>query len=571
MYHKLFASFLICLHLTVFAEDSSSYYLVYFKDKNNSSFSIQNPEAFLSSKAISRRVKRNILIEEKDLPVNILYLNGLRSEKSRVINSSKWLNAALISCKTDKDIEILKTLEYVKGYTYLGRLENKKTSKVESIDNDYIELGKELQALKKSYTNANFSEKDYNKSFKQNNIIGIPGLHAKTGVMQDFHIAVFDAGFRNAYKVKGMEDLLTDNTIVRDFVDYDNSVWEDDQHGCNVLSFLKTFNPGNYIGSAPFAHYSLMRTEIGNSESKVEEVNWLLAAEFADSIGVDMIAASVGYHTFDETGLNYTHKQLDGKTSIIAQAANEAYKRGILIVCSAGNEGSKPWRKIGTPADAASTIAIGSCDETGFHSSFSSVGLSADNRIKPDFIAPGYKVTVASVGGFYYGNGTSYATPIFAGAMANLLYLFPEKSFEELKNAVRLSATHRELPDSAYGYGIPDFDLAACMLGKCDSVNLLKDYFYMKYQAVMFQDLNIHFRSSVNQSIKITVLVSNGEKEKSIYRKRYSLKSGEWFFSDIVLQLSSSKKKKRMKKSFVKTLTIVFETENGVYRRSYSF
>ena len=561
-------------NLIASSNDSSSYYLVYFKNKHSSKFDLLHPENYLSHKSIERRKKYKIKIDSLDLPVNVNFVEGIKNIAGiRILGISKWLNAVEISInktdnRTEDIIQNIRRLGFVKNFKYLGTLENKKLiSDSVEIDNSYYLEAEKLIALKRDSSICLFTDADYGKSFDQNKFLGIPELSRLTGKMSSFEIAVFDAGFHNAFKVKGMEDLLDSKQIVRDYVDHDNSVWEDDQHGCNVLGFLKTYNPGHYIGSAPFANYTLIRTENANLESLTEEINWLLAAEFVDSLGIDLISASLGYHAFDETQLSHRYEESTGDSSIISHAANLAYLKGIMVVVSAGNEGNQSWKHIGFPSDATHAITIGACDDRGYHAKFSSIGPTIDGRIKPDFIAPGYKVNVAAVFGFYSGNGTSYSTPIFSGGLANLMYLHKNTSLDSIKLALINSATHRHLPDSLYGNGLVDFALASTFLNGFS--NIKEDLFWVNRNAVLFQDLNLYFASSQVQNIKITVSTSIKGKKKTIFKKSYLLGKGQIFESDILLQYLLEKRKLKKKKWQLNNLELVFETANGTFQKSF--
>jgi hypothetical protein len=558
--------------------DSSSFFLVYFNNKHSGRFDLSHPEEFLSIKSIERRKKYKIKIDTLDLPVNQNYIDQLKNISGiKVIGISKWLNAIELTVdKGEKQstsdisniIQKVQSLEFVKEVKYIGTLENKTETKDSyEIDSSYYIKSGKLLALKRDSSICMFRDEDYGKSFDQNKFLGIPELNRLSGKMNSFEIAVFDAGFRHAYKLSGMEDLLDSKQIVRDYVDHDNNVWEDDQHGCNVLGFLKTYDPGNYIGSAPFAHYTLIRTENADLESLTEEVNWLLAAEFVDSLGVDLISASLGYHAFDENQLSHRYEESTGDSSIVSRAANIAYKKGIMVVVSAGNEGNHSWRHIGFPADALNAITIGACDDKGYHAKFSSVGPTVDGRIKPDFLAPGYKVNVAAAYGFYPGNGTSYSTPIFSGALANLMYLNKNTTMDSIKLALLNSSTHRHMPDSLYGNGIPDFALAANFLSGFDTTS--KDVFWINKHATIFQDLNIYYYSSYKQNIKITVSTKIKSKTKTIHKETYLLEKGQIFESDILLQYLFEKKKLKKKKWLLSNLELTFETESGTFQKSF--
>lgn len=570
MRNSLLIAFVFIKASSLFAKtDSSSYYFVYFKDKDNILQTLDKPWEYLSVKAIDRRQKFGIGFDQSDLPVNPNYIGSISIHKNiKVINRSKWMNGIEIKVDHDYYLEEIRNLPFIDKIQFLGRIKNQAPSAIKPIDDKYYQKADSLGLLKAHYRNIGFSEKDYKRSFEQNQIIGIPYLHNYGFRGQKMLIAVFDAGFYEAYKVPGMEDLLKDDVLKLDLVDYDGSVWEDDSHGAKVLGFMKTFNPGNYIGTAPFADYALFRTEIGNQEYPVEEINWIFAAEYADSMGVDLISASVGYHAFDDPKLSHPFHELDGKTSLIAKAANIAHSKGIAIVCSSGNEGNGTWRKISTPGDASSVITIGACDMKGFYAPFSSIGYTADGRIKPDFSVPGYKVMVASPGGFYAGNGTSYSTPLFAGAFACLMSTRLYASPDSIRQFVRQASSHYNFADSFYGYGIPDLGLAYCMAtgrGETDST----DEIWVKTPGIYHQDLNIYFKSKKDQKIRIIIKTDKGKKLKNTLTKTYRVEAGKWFHSDLAFQLVNGTIKKRKKKRQIKKLLIIIETDNGTYQRQF--
>ena len=156
----------------------------------------------------------------------------------------------------------------------------------------------------------------------------------------------------------------------------------------------------------------MARTERVAVENETEEVLWLMAMEWADANGADIINTSLGYAS--EEYFNY---QMDGKTSIIARAANMAAKKGILVLVSAGNSGDSDWKYIATPADADSVLTIGAITSSGIHRSFSSFGPTADFRMKPNVVAYG-DVMGASKKGISKTQGTSFSCPLVAGYAA---------------------------------------------------------------------------------------------------------------------------------------------------------
>ena len=247
----------------------------------------------------------------------------------------------------------------------------------------------------------------------------------------------------------------------RDFVHSGGNIFNESSHGMEVLSTMAGYLPGLMIGTAPSASYWLLRSEDVTSEYRIEEANWLLAAEFADSAGVDIISSSLGYSTFSDSLMNYSYSMLNGKTALVTRAAEKAFSKGMLVVVSAGNEGNDPWGYITPPADGKNVLAVGAVADDRGLAYFSSRGPTADNRIKPDVDAVGYQTVIITPNGTTgLGYGTSFAAPQIAGMAACLWEASPLSTNHEILQAIRRSSDHYSSPDTAYGYGIPDFMLA---------------------------------------------------------------------------------------------------------------
>jgi hypothetical protein len=169
----------------------------------------------------------------------------------------------------------------------------------------------------------------------------------------------------------------------------------------------------------------------------------------------------LGYTTFDEMSMNHTHSQLNGKTVQISKAASMASEKGMLLFVAAGNERYQEWGKIGFPADAEGIVTVGGVDSQKKISNFSSVGYTADKRVKPDLMAKGTGVSVVyrqSPRSFLYpyANGTSFSTPILAGLGACLWQALPDLTNLQIIDLLKKNADRYQYPDSLYGYGIPD-------------------------------------------------------------------------------------------------------------------
>jgi len=426
-------------------------YIVFFKDKNGSPYSVSNPSAFLSEKALTRRTRQNISVSNDDIPVNENYLQGLRDAGASVFFRTRWMNAALVQCNASL-VNAIAGLSFVKAVELVAP--NKKLVGGRSATQN----GSSQDSMAGSSTRA------------QLQMIGVDEMHREGYAGEGVTIAVLDAGFPGVNTAIPFHDLIQDSRIdmavSHDFIANTNNVFQYDSHGTEVLSTIAAYQDGTFTGGAYKANFQLFVTEDVSTEYRIEEYNWLFAAEKADSAGADIITTSLGYNQFDDPSMDYTLADLDGKTSVITRAAQFAADRGIIVVCSAGNEGANGWGLITVPADAADVLAVANVDANGIRSTTSSIGPSADGRIKPDVAALGMNVSVISPSGNPgSASGTSLSAPLVTGLMAGLHQRFPDISNKTLIDAVRKTASQSDKPDQFLGYGIPNFEAVEHYVG----------------------------------------------------------------------------------------------------------
>ncbi len=446
-------------------------YFIKFTDRNNTAYSLDNPGQYLSPRAILRREKQNIPIDSNDLPVNVWYLEMLRNTGAKVLFSSKWLNAATVEI-TDTTGAVLSAIKAL-PFVDTGRVQllRKKGSGVKSV--------------KTATANPidNFSATEYGASYTQLALCNGQGLHGLGYKGEGKLIGIIDAGFFHADSLKALAHLFSDKKIiaVRNFVSSKNP-FMGATHGMMVLSSIAGILPGKLLGVAPDAEFILMETENDTSEYPVEEDAWVAAMEFADSLGVDVVNSSLGYTQFDDPALNHSYADMDGKTLHASIAAGIASKKGIIVEVSAGNEGAKSWHYLSAPSDAIDILCTGAVDSNGLITKFSSRGPSADGRIKPDVCAMGASVVVADShdGEITRVAGTSLAGPLIAGLTADLWQAFPDKTNNEIMDAVRMSGNHAMHPDGDYGYGIPDYLLAYRILSN-EAILNTNEYLFQMY------------------------------------------------------------------------------------------
>ncbi|MBL4652728.1 MAG: S8 family serine peptidase [Flavobacteriales bacterium] len=417
--------------------------LIHFTDKSGSEYSISSPHQFLSERAINRRQKQSISIQLSDIPVNTHYIKEVLSVGTvEYIHQSKWMNAILISFVDSslfteiKNIDCVKSVQVLDSPRTIHRPDNKFTDQT---------------TINKIF--------DYGKGDKQVEMHNLHFIHQLGFTGEGMQIAVFDAGFSGVDTLEAFAYLRDNGNLLgtKDFVDADASGFYYAGHGRSVLSTMAGYVSGSLIGTAPDAGYYLFRTEESNSETLVEEFNWLAAAEYADSLGVDIINSSLGYTTFNDTLENHTYADMDGNTTIVTKAADWAASKGVLVVNSAGNSGNNNWHYIGAPADADSILTLGAVGEDSVKASFSSYGPTVDGRIKPTVVARGLLAyVIGGDGKRTTSNGTSFSSPIMAGAVACLWQAFPNETNMSIIDYVQRYSHQADNPDSLLGYGIPD-------------------------------------------------------------------------------------------------------------------
>lgn len=442
-------TFLILFPILAFSQDSLSVKLwIAFEDKGSHLVSDFSPSDLFSQRAIDRREKQNIPLHYSDLPIPTSYLLTLQDLGFTILNKSKWFNG-VTALYSGNNADALLTLDFVKQVDtlqiFFDLLGGRQSSKFDDI----------------------VFENDYGDARNQIEMIEGVSLHEQGYQGQGMHIAVLDAGFRNTDWIDAFEHLFANNQILGtwDYVDGESSVYEDNYHGMSVLSVMGGYIQDEFRGTAPKASYWLLRTEDAGSETLIEEYNWAVAAEFADSVGVDIINSSLGYTTFDIESQNHTYADLDGKTTVITRAATMASRKGMIVCNSAGNSGNNPWYYIGAPADADSILSVGSVYGDRQVSSFSSYGPSSDGRVKPSVSAQGGNTTViTSSNAISTSNGTSFSSPIIAGMTACLWQSHYDKSNMQIIDAIIQSAHLYQNPDEQLGYGIPNYALANALL-----------------------------------------------------------------------------------------------------------
>lgn len=425
--------------ITVYQDYNYKFRLI-LKNKGSADYSLSQPEKFLSVKAIGRRQKRNIAIDDSDLPISKDYLKQIEKVGGKIVCQSKWLKTVCVQCEDEKLIDEYKKIPFVEDVVKVWRGEREKQKQIISPASSFV-----------NRNTSGHSSEDYGEAWRNIALHNGQILHEHGFKGAGIDIAVIDAGFM---------DLLDNPTLnamriqgAKSFIYEDSNPYNSDEHGVWVTACMATNKPGYYIGTAPEANYWLLRSEDLSGEYPVEEDYWVAAMEYADSVGVDVVNTSLYYTGNRWPFPSHEYKEMDGKTALPTQAANVAASKGIFVVCCAGNDLS--W--VGTPADSPGVLAVGSVTTVGNIGNFTAYGMTVDGRMKPDVVALGsFACTIDIEGKIDFRSGTSYASPILCGLAACLWQAYPWLTNQELLEVLKKSADRYNAPELPYGYGIVD-------------------------------------------------------------------------------------------------------------------
>lgn len=437
-----FAAF-VCFVAGAFAQQDTLKYRISLKDKAATTYSLAHPEAFLSEKAIARRQKQNLPIDSTDLPVCRKYVDEIRNQGVNIVVTGKWENFVTVSCNDSTLIDRIAALPFVRT-TEKVWIAPKAGSPTMSTTRDSL--------INKPTVHP---DSIYGLAINQIQLSNGDKLHDAGFKGQGMTIAVIDAGFHNADKIEAMKNIRILGT--KDFVNPQADIFAESSHGMMVLSCIGMNQPNVMTGTAPEASFWLLRSEDEYSEHLVEQDYWAAAVEFADSVGVDVLNTSLGYYSFDDKSKDYKYRDLDGHHALMSRQASRIADKGMVLVCSAGNSGMGSWKKITPPGDADNVLTVGAIDKKAILAPFSSIGNTADGRVKPDVMAVGLGSDVMGTNGNQgKANGTSFSSPIMCGMVTCLWQAHPELTAKELIELVRKSGDRAAFPDNIYGYGVPD-------------------------------------------------------------------------------------------------------------------
>lgn len=442
-------------------------YRISFSDKLGSPQLSTSP-AWLSQRAITRRNHFGIALDSTDRPVSPLYVDTVLQLTNGVVHTtSRWLNTCVVLVTDTSGIQAVRGKAYVTSAEWVGYFPSGLHQRPGATNSSPV-------------SKTTGSPSYYGLAWAQTDLVHGDYIHDQGYKGAGKLIVVLDEGFAGLDTHTGFDKLRNEGRLLETYnIRQNNSdVFSSGDHGMQCLSAIAGFDAGDYVGSAPEAEIAVYATEDNNFTDAIYELDNLIAGiERADSIGADVICASVVYNIFfSPYYYSFTKAQLDGHTTNVSRAVNMAVAKGIFYVTSAGNEGGNPWNYLDSPGDADSALTIGAVDFSKNVSAYSSPGPNASGRVKPELCFLGDRPYVFSAGNAIVSvSGTSFAAPQAAGYAACLLQAFPNKSLFQVRNAMIRSADEYTSPKAQRGYGVPDFRKIFDLLGveKSNSVSLL--------------------------------------------------------------------------------------------------
>lgn len=432
-------------------------YFIYLKDKvveekvnlEKNSPAYLSALSLLSEKSIERRIKtlgNDDIISYEDLPIKSDYVFQIEQLGIKIENKLRWFNAvSAYLTEEDKNkitsLPFVEKIEQVKNFVFKSPVMQESNNFLKQTDNSSVF--------------------DYGPSFGQLQLSDIPAVHSKGITGEGVLLGLLDTGFnwKNHESLKDATVVAEYDFIFKDISTANDSLDNPSQHnhGTLVFSIVGGFKDSSLIGSAYGADFILAKTEDIRSEKHIEEDNYAAAIEWMESYGVDITSSSLGYSTFDLPEFSYSYSDMDGKTTIVTRAVETAFRKGVVTISSAGNEGGTSWYYITAPADGINTLAIGAVNNQNLIASFSSRGPSFDGRIKPDVVTQGVGVYCAAAGnfsGYTTASGTSVAAPIASGLAALLLSAYPHLKNSQVRNILIETADNSSSPNNEIGYGL---------------------------------------------------------------------------------------------------------------------
>ncbi|WP_418937021.1 S8 family peptidase [Metabacillus fastidiosus] len=278
-------------------------------------------------------------------------------------------------------------------------------------------------------------------------------------------IAVIDTG------IYPHPDLQGRIKAFKDFVNNRTSPYDDNGHGTHCAGDAAgngALSSRKYRGPASDAQLVgvkvLDRMGSGYLSNVIAGIDWCIQNK--SQFNINIMSLSLGSPAVQSA-----------QDDPVVRAAEKAWDQGIVVCAAAGNEGPA-LGTIASPGISPKIITVGALDDYNTTTPsnftvapFSSRGPTIDGLVKPDLLTPGVSIISlrspssyldqtnpgARVGSYYFAlSGTSMATPICAGVVAQLLQREPALSPNEVKTRLIRACTHMGQPPNLQGNGYLD-------------------------------------------------------------------------------------------------------------------
>lgn len=457
------------------SKETSFVVYIFFTDKGpNAESKLQNPLSLVTQRSLERRAKvlpKDKLVDISDVPLYEPYIQEISKRADVVRTHLRWLNAVSIEVKRD-DLFDIADLDFVSKIEPVERMKLK-TENNEQLSDAFQQTQPPLQNYPL------LDSLNYGPGATQISQINVNLVHNDGVYGQGVIIAHFDTGYDNLnhevfttlpMKILKKKDFQTGDTV---------NLYQD-SHGQATLSLIGGYKPGSLIGPSFRASFILCRTEIVAWERPIEMDYWAAAAQWADSLGADIISSSLGYLTFDPGYQSWYWWDMNGDRMPVSIAADYAAYKGIIVSNSAGNGGQNPppprTNTLNGPADGDSVLTVGAVTSTGNIASFSSVGPTTDSingvpapRIKPDVVALGVNNYIATSSGYGSGSGTSFSCPLVSGVCGLVLSANKNLTPMQVIGILRKFGDNSSSPNNTYGWGIVNAKLSVDSARKMDN------------------------------------------------------------------------------------------------------
>ena len=439
-------------HLSALDNDATEKVWVFFTDKKIQSHlkyqeALRQARQSLSEEAIERREKvkgPTNVVGFYDLPVPDEYIQDVLKVEGVVAHrtTTRWLNGISIEASPGAIAAIAKS-PFVRRVKYVAQGER--------IVPPVLETEKRRVDPREMPTTLN-----YGFSYYQLEQINAIAAHERGFTGDGVRVLVLDTGFYTAHEAFPRSRIIAEYDFIFDDPVTSNQLGDDPNqhdHGTGTASIIGAAVDSKLYGPAYECDFLLAKTEDLRQEQPIEEDWYVAGLEWGEQLGADIASSSLGYNDW------YEYADMDGNTAVTSVAADMAVGLGMVVATAAGNYSfAQPnWTHIVAPGDADSVITVGAVSSTGTIASFSLQGPTADGRMKPEVVARGVSTSFATTNttvSYGSGNGTSFATPLVAGAAAQVLQAHQDWPPMLVREALMQTADNADSPDNSYGWGI---------------------------------------------------------------------------------------------------------------------